>query len=120
MSLEAWPVTGWKMYAALRHGEFWGWQVRTVSADGVERSVDLRNAPAAYHGVTHFFSDFEQRSVSDRQAACLALGEVARTQHPDAAVVVIDHVLGRRPTEPGSPAGLPERRLRMHQCFVHR
>ena len=106
------------MYAALRHGEFWGWQVRAIGADGTERSVDLRNAPAAYHGVTHFLSDFERLPENDRRAACLALGEVARAQRPDAAVVVIDHVLGRRPTEPGSPAVPSQRRLRIHQCSL--
>lgn len=108
------------MYATLRHGDFWGWQVRAVSADGTERSVDLRNAPAAYHGVTHFLSDFERLPENGRRAACLALGEVARAQHPDATGVVIDHVLGRTPREPGSPAVPPQRRLRVHQCSVDR
>lgn len=120
LGLEAWPLTGWKMYARLRHGDFWGWQVRAVAADGVERSVDLRNTPAAYHGVTHFLSGFEGLSADDRDATCRALGEVARAQHPGVAAVAIDHVLGRIPTEPGSPPGPSTRRLRIHQCSVAR
>lgn len=106
------------MYAERRHGDFWGWQVRVVGADGVERSVDLRNAPAAYHGVTHFLSDFERLPEHDRRATCLALGQIARVQHPAAAAVAIDHVRRRRPTEPGRPPEPDERRLRVHECSV--
>jgi hypothetical protein len=115
LGLEAWPVTGWKMYARLRHGDFWGWQVRAIGVDGSERSVDLRNAPAAYHGVTHFLSDFERLSAEDRQAVCLALAQVARTQSEDVAGVAIDHVLGRIPVDPGGPSG-PSERVRIHRC----
>jgi len=104
------------MYARLRHGDFWGWQVRAVAADGSERSVDLRNAPAAYHGVTHFLSEFERLSAVDRQEACMALAEFARARHPDVAGLAIDHVLGRIPTEADSPPGPSSERIRVHRC----
>jgi hypothetical protein len=104
------------MYARVRHGDFWGWQVRAVGVDGSERSVDLRNMPAAYHGVTHFLSDFEGLSAEDREAACLALGQAARQQYPGVAGVAIDHVLGRVPVDPGGPPSPSSRRLRIHQC----
>jgi hypothetical protein len=116
IGVEAWPLTGWKMYARLRHGDFWGWQVRAIAADGSDRHVDLRYGPAAYHGVTHFLSDFEGLSDERRQAACLALGQVARTQYGDVTEVIIDHVRGRIPVDPGEPPAPPSERARVHQC----
>jgi hypothetical protein len=116
IGVEAWPLTGWKMYARLRHGDFWGWQVLAVGVDGTERSVDLRHAPAAYHGVTHFLAGFEGLSSEDRQAACLALAQVARMQYEGVAGVAIDHVLGRIPVDPGYPPSPSTRRSRIHQC----
>lgn len=104
------------MYARLRHADFWGWQVRAIGVDGSEWSVDLRNAPAAYHGVTHFLSDFEGFSPEQRQAACLALGEVARAQHGGVAEIVVDHVQGRVPVDPEAPPQPPAQRIRIHQC----
>lgn len=104
------------MYARLRHGDFWGWQVRALAADGSEHSVDLRNAPAAYHGVTHFLSEFEGLSTDDRQAACVALTEFARTQHGEVAGLAIDHVLGRIPVDPDRPPEPPSQRIRVHRC----
>lgn len=116
VGVEAWPLTGWKLYARLRHGDFWGWQVRAIDADGSDRPVDLRHAPAAYHGVTHFLSDFEGLSEEQRQAACLALGRVARAQDAGVVEVVIDHVRGRIPTGPGAPPGPASERIRVQQC----
>ena len=116
IGVEAWPLTGWKMYARVRHGDFWGWQVRAVGLDGSERSVDLRNTPAAYHGVTHFLSNFEGLSAERRQAACLALGSVARAQYTGVAGVAVDHVLGRIPVDPGGAPSPSSRRIRVHQC----
>jgi hypothetical protein len=104
------------MYARLRHGDFWGWQVLAVGVDGRQQSVDLRHMPAAYHGVTHFLSDFEGLPDEHRQRACLALGQVARVQYTDVAGVAIDHVLGRIPVDPGTPHSPPSRRIRVHQC----
>jgi hypothetical protein len=104
------------MYARLRHGDFWGWQVLSVGVDGSERSVDLRNAPAAFHGVTHFLSEFEGLSTDERQAVCLSLADVARTQYGAVAGVAIDHVLGRVPVDLNGPPGPATRRIRIHRC----
>ncbi len=118
IGVEAWPLTGWKMYSRLRHGDFWGWQVLAVEGDGTERHVDLRNAPAAYHGATHLLSDFEGLSSDDRQATCLGLAEAARRQYPDVAAVAVDHVLGRIPVDPDGPPPPPSRRIRVYRCRV--
>jgi hypothetical protein len=104
------------MYARLRHADFWGWQVRAVGPDGSVHHVDLRHGPAAFHGVTHFLSDFEGLSDQQRRAACLALGQVARTQYGEVDEVIIDHVLGRIPVDPGAPPTPPSERVTVHQC----
>jgi len=118
VGLEAWPLTGWKLYSRLRHGEFWGWQVQAVGADGTERSVDLRHLPAAYHGVPYLLNGFGDLAADDREAACSALGVAARTQYADVAGVAVDHVLGRIPVDPEDPPGPPSRRIRVHQCTL--
>lgn len=115
--VEAWPLTGWKLYARLRHGEFWGWQVRAIGTDGSDRAVDIRHAPAAYHGVNHFLSDFEGFSPHQRQAACLALGEVARAQYGSViGELIIDRVRARIPTDPDAPPQPASQRITIHRC----
>jgi hypothetical protein len=118
VGVEAWPLTGWKLYSRVRHGEFWGWQVLAVGADGIERSVDLRHLPAAYHGVPYLLNGFSGLPAADREAACSALGVAARAQYPDVAGVAVDHVLGRIPVDPDGPASPPSRRIRVHQCTL--
>jgi hypothetical protein len=114
--IEAWPLTGWKLYARLRHGDFWGWQVLAVQPDGAERSLDIRHLPVAYHGVNHLLGDFEGLSAEARHAACLGLVEAARVQYPDVVGVAIDHIFGHVAAGPDDPPRPPPRRVRVHQC----
>jgi hypothetical protein len=116
IGLEAWPLTGWKMYSRLRHGEYWAWQVLAVGPDGDERYVELRDLPTAYHGVAYFLGDLAARSAEDQEAACLALGEAARTQYPEVVGVVVDRIRGRVPTDPDDPPSGPSGRIRTYQC----
>lgn len=116
IGVEAWPLTGWKLYARLRHGEFSGWQVLAVGYDGNERVVDLRHAPAAFHGVNHFLNDVDGLTDEQREAACLGLVEAARRQYPDVAGVAIDHIVGYVLVHPGDPPRPPSQRIRIHQC----
>jgi hypothetical protein len=118
VGVEAWPLTGWKLYSRLRHGDFWGWQVLAVGADGIERSVDLGHLPAAYHGVPYLLNDFAGLPEADREGACLALAVVARAQYPGVAGVAVEHVLGRIPVDPDDPPSPPSRRIRVHQCTL--
>jgi hypothetical protein len=116
IGVEAWPLTGWKLYARLRHAEFSGWQVLAVGSDGNERVVDIRRTPAAFHGVNHFLNDVERLTDEEREAACLGLIEAARLQYPDVAGVAIDHIVGHVPVHPGDALGPPANRIRIHQC----
>ena len=116
IGLEAWPLTGWRLYSRLRHGDFWSWQVSVVSSDGTERLFDLRHAPAAYQGINHLLHDFERLPDGERLATCRGLAEAARNRYPDAAGVAVDHVLGRIPTDRDGPPPPPSRRIRVHQC----
>ena len=116
--VEAWPLTGWRLYSRVVHGDFWGWQVLAVGADGVERPVDLRHLPAAYHGVPYLLNHFDGLPEAEREAACAALGIAARAQYAGAAGVAIDHVLGRIPAHPHDPPSPPSDRIRVHQCTL--
>ncbi|MCA1842208.1 MAG: hypothetical protein LC792_03275 [Actinobacteria bacterium] len=116
VGVEAWPLTGWKLYARLRHSDFWGWQVLAVERDGSVASLDIRNLPAAYHGVNHLLNDFDALSHDERQAACVGLIEAARLQYPDVTGVAIDHIRGHVPVHPADPPRPPSRRIRIHQC----
>jgi len=118
VGLEAWPLTGWKLYSHVRHGDFWDWQVLAVGADGAERAVDLRHLPAAYHGVPYLLKGFDGLAPPDREVACSALGVAARAQYDDVTGVAVDHVRGRIPVDPGNPPGPPTRRIRVHQCTL--
>jgi hypothetical protein len=90
--------------------------VLAVGGDGVERPVDLRHLPAAYHGVDYLLHDYARRPAADREGTCLALGVAVRTQYAFVTGVAVDRVLGRIPVDPGDPPSLPSRRVRVHQC----
>ena len=120
IGVEAWPLTGWSMYARLRHGEGWTWQILAVSPDGRERAVDLQQLPAAYHGVPYRLGGFAGRPPAEREATCQALGEAALQQYPDAVGVAVDRVRYRIRTGPDDAGpGPPGDRVRNHECRLH-
>jgi hypothetical protein len=114
--VEAWPLTGWRLYSRLRHGQQWSWQVGAVAPDGRERLLDLHRLPAAYHGVPYVLGSFEGLSAEAKESACRGLGEAARLQYPDVTGVVIDHIRGSVARGPDAPVAAPSGRIRSYQC----
>jgi len=116
IGVEAWPLTGWRLYARLRHGDFRAWEVVAVAPDGHEAPVDLGRLPPAYHGLGQLLTGFEDLPAGEREATCAGLVAAARQQYPGAAGVAVDHVLGHVRRGPDDPPRDPTGRIRVQRC----
>ncbi len=48
--VEAWPLTGWRLFADARPARQAGWQAVTADAAGRETPIPFRDLPIRFHG----------------------------------------------------------------------
>jgi hypothetical protein len=110
--LEAWPLTGWRLFADARQARQPGYQAVTVDRAGRETPIPFRDLPVGYHGDVQVLRGFAGLP-GDRQAAvCQAWAEAVRARGGDVAEVRIYQTLtdvSRRVGDRGAP---PSRTLR--------
>lgn len=118
VGIEAWPITGWKLYSEIRHGERLDWQVLGVDGQGVEVAIPPDAFPPGYPGVNYFLRRFDWQSDAERRSACRALGEAARAREIYVARMRLYRVLSAvRPGTHGS-ATAPPQRVRSYECSL--
>jgi hypothetical protein len=110
--LEAWPLTGWRLFADARQARQPGFQAVTVDRAGHETAIPFRDLPLGYHGDVQVLKGFAALP-GDRQAAvCQAWAEAVRARGGEVAEVRIYQTLtdvSRRVGDRGAP---PDRTLR--------
>ncbi|HEV8647932.1 MAG TPA: hypothetical protein VG276_00675 [Actinomycetes bacterium] len=72
LGLEAWPLTGWRLFADARQARQSGWQAVTVDGAGRETPVPFRDLPAGFRGDVQVLKGFPDLSPGERAAVCLA------------------------------------------------
>ncbi|MGH9149690.1 MAG: hypothetical protein ACRD0F_05050, partial [Acidimicrobiales bacterium] len=50
VGIEAWPLTGFRLFSQARTGEVVVWQAATVNGAGGERPIDFEALPRGFHG----------------------------------------------------------------------
>ena len=70
--VEAWPLTGWKLFSHLRHAQRGGWQVFTVDPAGRETRVNFATFPRSDRHLTLIMRDYPRRSPAAQEAVCRA------------------------------------------------
>ena len=110
--LEAWPLTGWRLFADARQARQPGFQAVTVDRAGRQTPISFRDLPVGYHGDVQVLKGFAGLP-GDRQAAvCRAWAEAVRARGGEVAEVRIYQTLtdvSRRVGDRGAP---PARALR--------
>jgi hypothetical protein len=111
--IEAWPLSGFRLFSAVRHDTHESWSLRAVH-DGEEEPLSLADLPVAYRNTTRILHDFPDMSPAERDAVCNAWVDPLREDGQEIDELRI--YLVTRSVKPGGPP--PERDL-MWEC-AHR
>lgn len=90
--IEAWPLTGWRLFSGLRHERTTSWRAMGVDASGVETTFSFGRLPVGYHWGTNVLSSFATRPAAEQTAACDTWAEAARREGIDVATIRIYQV----------------------------
>ncbi len=109
---EAWPLTGWRLFADARTARQLSWQAVTVDGAGRELPVPFAGLPIRYQGNVQVLKRYPERPPSEQAAICRAWADAVRARGGDVREVRIYRLevdVSQRLGDRGAP---PTRRLR--------
>jgi hypothetical protein len=109
---EAWPLTGWRLFADARQARQPGFQVVTVDRAGRETPVPFRELPAGYQGDVQVLKGFADLAPRRQLVVCQAWAEAVGDRGGEVVAVRVYQTetdVGRRVGDRGAP---PTRTLR--------
>jgi hypothetical protein len=89
---EAWPLTGWRLFADARTARQVTWQAVTVDAAGRERPVPWDDLPVRFRGNVQVLKGFQDLSHGRQEAVCEAWADALRARGGDVGAVRIYQV----------------------------
>lgn len=93
MSIELWPLTGFRIYHVERTEARSSTAVVAILADGEERSVSFNDLPFGWHLTNRIVEEFPGMNQAERDAVCHAWVRPLRDDGLDVVDVRIDDVL---------------------------
>jgi hypothetical protein len=103
---EAWPLTGWRLFADARQARQAGFQAVTVDAAGRQTPIPFRDLPAGYRGDVQVLKGFAGLPPARQAAVCQAWAEEVRSRGGEVAEVRIYAIVtdvSRRVGDRGAP-----------------
>ena len=110
--LEAWPLTGWRLFADARPARQAGWQAVTLDERGRETPIPFRDLPAGYQGDVQVLKGFAGLPDRRRLAVCSAWADAVRARGGRVAAVRVYQTTTDTSARVGDRGAPPDRTLR--------
>lgn len=111
--IEAWPLSGFRLFSHLRYEHQVSWAAATIGADGTESPIRFGLLPRAQRGFVLVMRDFPAASPREQDAICGAWADaVRRTGRAVIAVRIYQVEWDLLPREDGRAASPVKRTLR--------
>lgn len=104
VGVEAWPLTGWRLFSRLRTAEQVTFDAVYLRGDGVEERVPVDRLPRGYRGVLQVVEGASAADDATRREVCDAYLAGVRQVDPRAVAVVLRRVERRQPLSHEPPA----------------
>jgi hypothetical protein len=116
VGIEAWPLTGFRLFSHLRYANQTEWQAFAVRPDGSEAWLPLSRVHGGYNGFPLVMKSFASRTPEQRTNMCRAW-TVAAAALQETTVAIRIYTIERR-LEPrnGRHAAHPPRRTLAYTC----
>jgi hypothetical protein len=112
LGLEAWPLTGWRLFADARRPVQTGFQAVTVDQAGRETPIPFAALPAGYHGNVQVLKGFAALPDARKLAVCQAWAQAVRARGGQVAAVRIYRTVTDLSARVGRRGAPPQRTLR--------
>jgi hypothetical protein len=112
LGIEAWPLSGFRLFSAPRSSVTTGWRLVALTTEGEEVPVNVSRFGAAYRGFGFVARSFDQLPASERVAVCRTWLRAAASIGIDATalqLVRVDQALVPRDDE--GPLSEPRRMI---------
>lgn len=109
--VNAWPLTGWRLFSTVRGPTLPGWEAVVVADDGGEAPVPFDRMGRGYRGALHVLQDFPRLPDDERQAVCRTWASAARGVGTDVAAVRIYRTVSTVSLGTSPPTTAKTRRL---------
>jgi hypothetical protein len=87
VGIEAWPLTGFRLFSHLRHERQTEWQAFAVRSDGREVRLRLSRFAGGFNGFPLVMKGFAARTPREREAMCSAwMLAASRLRGPSVAI----------------------------------
>jgi hypothetical protein len=110
--LEAWPLTGWRLFADARQARQPGFQAVTVDADGRETPIPFRDLPTGFRGDVQVLKGFAALAPPRQAAVCQAWAREVRARGGEVAELRIYATVTDVSDRVGDRGAPPTRTLR--------
>ena len=110
--IEAWPLTGWRLFADARTARQASFEAFTVDAAGRERPIPFADLPVRFRGNVQVLKVYQDLPRSRQAEVCSAWADAVRARGVDVREVRIYRVEVDVSKRVGKRAAPPRRTLR--------
>jgi hypothetical protein len=104
--IEAWPLTGWRLFSALRHDRTEGWSAVTVDSAGGETAIPFGALGAGFGWATNILTAFPKLPAARQAGICDAWAVAVRGRGGEVVAIRIYRIVryvGDRSGDRGAP-----------------